>query len=54
MASSGEAAAPDLISADIDPKEYRPAASRTLARGALVITIVVAIAIVVPFIAIQL
>ncbi len=53
MASSGEAAAPDLISADIDPKDFRPAASRTLTRGALVITIVVVIAIVVPFIAIQ-
>lgn len=54
MASSGEAAAPDLISADFDPKEYRPSASRTLTRGALVITVVVAIAMVVPFIAIQL
>ncbi len=54
MASSGEAAARDLIPADFDPKEYRPSASRTLTRGALVITIVVAIALVVPYIAIQL
>jgi PAS domain S-box-containing protein len=54
MSSSGEAAAPDLLSADVDPKTYRPAASRTLTRGAWVITIVVAIAIVVPYIAVQL
>lgn len=53
MASSGEAAAPDPITADIDPKEYRPAASRALTRGALVITVVVAIAVLVPYIAIQ-
>ncbi len=54
MASTGEAAAPDLLTADIDPKDYRPAASRVLTRGALVITVVVAIATVVPFMAIQL
>jgi PAS domain S-box-containing protein len=54
MASSGEAAAPDPVSADIDPKEYKPAASRALTRGAWVITIVVVIAMVVPFLAIQL
>ena len=54
MASTGDETAADRITADIDPKEYRPAATRTLTRGALVITVVVAIAIVVPFIAIQL
>jgi len=54
MASSGEAAAPDFLSADIDPKAYRPATSRALTRGAWVITIVAVIAVVVPFLAIQL
>ena len=53
MASSGDAAASDIISADIDPKKYRPNASRALTRGAWVITIVVVIAMVVPFIAVQ-
>ncbi len=54
MASSGEAAAPDLLSAEIVPKKHRPTASRMLTRGAWVITIVAAIAIVVPYIAVQL
>ena len=54
MASTGDAAAPDLISADIDPQKYRPNASRTLIRGAWMITVVVAIAILVPYIAVQL
>lgn len=54
MASTGDAAAPDLISADIDPQKYRPNASRTLIRGAWMITVVVAIAILVPYFAVQL
>ena len=54
MASTGETTAADPITADIDPKDFRPAASRTLTRGAWVITVIVAIAIVVPFFAIQL
>ncbi|MFQ6017986.1 MAG: HD-GYP domain-containing protein [Kiloniellaceae bacterium] len=54
MAGSGETAQPNFVASGLRPDKDRPASSRTLVRGAVVIAVIVVIAIAVPAIAIHL
>ena len=53
MSSGSEAVKPDFVSAGVDPDRYRPARSRALTRGLVMIAVIVVIAIAVPALMIQ-
>ena len=53
MSDGSETMEPDFISAEVDAEQYRPARSRALVRGAVVIAIIVVIAVAVPAVMIQ-
>jgi len=53
MLNSHQTMQPEFISAEVDAEQYRPARSRALVRGLLVIAIVVVIAVAVPALMIQ-
>ena len=53
MSEQTDAPEPDFVSAEIDPDQYKPVQSRTLFRGVLVVAVIVAIAVIVPAVAIQ-
>ena len=53
MSEQTDAPEPDFVSTEIDPDQYKPVQSRTLFRGFLVVAIIVAIAVIVPAVAIQ-
>jgi PAS domain S-box-containing protein len=54
MANGGAASETDFIASEIDPNQYRPARSRALFRGLVVIAVILVIALVVPAVMIQL
>jgi PAS domain S-box-containing protein len=53
MSDGSETMKPDFISAEVDAERYRPARSRALVRGAVVIAIIMVIAVAVPAVMIQ-
>ncbi len=53
MSNSSETMKPEFISAEVDTEQYRPARSRALIRGLVVIGIIVVIAVAVPALMIQ-
>ena len=53
MSNTSETIRPEFISAEVDAEQYRPARSRALARGLVVIAIIVVIAVAVPALMIQ-